>query len=231
MISPHTWSFRPQPSLGASDQSQRRIVVVGAGGQALVAADIACCARAAGSMDLVVGLVDDNESLLGTLVGEQRVLGPISAIGSIPHEGFVVAIGENVVRRRLLEALQSANESPATLVHPFTSIALTATIGPGTLISAGVVVLPNVTIGRGAILNTRCSVDHDSLIEDFVHIGPGVTIGGRCWIGEGSVVSIGATVCSGVRIGRNCTVGAGAVVLRDLPDGARAWGVPARMID
>jgi len=49
-------------------------------------------------------------------------------------------------------------------------------------------------------------------------------------VGEGSHIGIGATILQGVRIGTNAVVGAGAVVLRDVPDGDRVAGVPARSI-
>lgn len=218
------------PPVDPAPRGIRRIVIVGAGGQALVAADIAECATGAGSPDRVIAMVDDQQALHGAMIGRYPVLGPISVLTDIPHDAVVVAVGDNALRRGIADALRSNNESEATLQHPDASIAASATVGYGTMISAGVVVVANASIGRGVILNTRSSVDHDSVVDDFVHIGPGATVGGRCWIGANTVVSIGATVCSGVRIGRDCVVGAGAVVLHDLPDGVRAWGVPARII-
>jgi len=52
----------------------------------------------------------------------------------------------------------------------------------------------------------------------------GISVGENVWLGTG------AKVLDGVRVGRDVVVGAGAVVTEDLPDGAIAAGVPARVI-
>lgn len=49
-------------------------------------------------------------------------------------------------------------------------------------------------------------------------------------IGDGAWVGIGAIVLKGVRIGAGARVGAGAVVSRDVPEGGRAEGNPARVV-
>jgi acetyltransferase-like isoleucine patch superfamily enzyme len=51
-----------------------------------------------------------------------------------------------------------------------------------------------------------------------------VTIGDHAWIGRS------AQVLKGVTIGRAAVVAAGSVVVSDVPDGALAMGVPARVI-
>jgi acetyltransferase-like isoleucine patch superfamily enzyme len=52
----------------------------------------------------------------------------------------------------------------------------------------------------------------------------GITLGDNVWLGTG------AKVLDGVRVGDDVVVGANAVVLADLPDGAVAAGVPARVL-
>jgi acetyltransferase-like isoleucine patch superfamily enzyme len=52
----------------------------------------------------------------------------------------------------------------------------------------------------------------------------GIVIGDEAWLGYGVIV------LSGVRIGKGAVIGAGAVVTEDVPDGAIAAGVPARIL-
>jgi acetyltransferase EpsM len=98
------------------------------------------------------------------------------------------------------------------------------------MISAGAIVSPGAELGRGVLLNTKASVDHDSRVGDFAHVSLGATVGARCVVGEETLVAPGATVASGCRIGARTVVGAGSVVVRDLPDDVVAWGAPARVV-
>jgi len=52
----------------------------------------------------------------------------------------------------------------------------------------------------------------------------GITLGENVWLGTG------AKVMDGVRLGKDVVIGAGAVVTDDLPDGAIAVGIPARVV-
>lgn len=61
-------------------------------------------------------------------------------------------------------------------------------------------------------------------VVDQPRTSRGIALGDDVWLGAG------ATVLDGVRIGSHAVVGAGAVVTGDLPEGAVAAGVPARVI-
>ncbi len=89
-----------------------------------------------------------------------------------------------------------------------------------------ITVFAGLTIGSGSRLGERVSIhdeDHlpgpgESYRVSPVHIGPGV------WLGANVVV------LRGVTIGGGAVVAAGSVVRGDVPAGALAAGVPARVV-
>lgn len=197
-----------------------RIVIVGAGGHGAILADM---------LPAAIGFVDDAPEKQRTIVLGLPVLGPIAALATIDHDAIVVSIGDNRARRGLTDRLIAAGERLASAIHPTASIARSATIGEGSMICAGAIILPRAVIGRGVIVNTKASVDHDSVVGDFAHVSAGATVGANVGIGEETLVAIGASVVSGRTVGARSVVGAGAVVVRDVPDDVTVLGVPARV--
>jgi sugar O-acyltransferase (sialic acid O-acetyltransferase NeuD family) len=206
----------------------KRVVIVCAGSQGVIVADILQRAQEAGSDAVPIGFVDDTTPR-GTLIVGLSVLGAISSLREIEHDAIVVAIGDNATRRALTARLIADGETLHTAIHPFVSIAPSATIGEGSMISTGALVLPRAVIGRGVLLNTKSSVDHDSVIGDFAHVSAGGTVGAHVTIGEETLIALGASVTSDRSVGARTIIGGGACVVRDIPDDVIAFGVPARV--
>jgi len=81
-------------------------------------------------------------------------------------------------------------------------------------------------------------ISGDSVIGDDVVIRNGVTIGlkrtgqrGAPVIGDRVDIGAGAKILGAISIGDDAVIGANAVVLKDVPNGALAVGVPARIIE
>jgi len=94
-----------------------------------------------------------------------------------------------------------------------------------------VVLQPGVYIPHGQIVVDGCtSVGSGVVLSPFVTLGlrAGDVIGPT--IGARTVIGTGAKVIGPVNIGRRAKIGANAVVLIDVPDGATAVGVPARIV-
>lgn len=143
-------------------------------------------------------------------------------------EPIIVCVGKCDVRRQIVEHL---NCKFASAIHSSAVVSPSAKIGEGTVVMQGSVIQADVVIGKHCIVNTKASIDHESVIEDFVHVAPGSTISGNVHIGAGTWIGAGTTVIQGVRIGKNCFIGAGSVIVNDVPDNSKGYGVPFRVVD
>lgn len=97
----------------------------------------------------------------------------------------------------------------------------------------------SANIGRGTVLGYAglgVVIHSASAIGERVHICQNVTIGrnpqfeGVPVIEDDVYIGPGAVVSGKIRIGRGARIGANAVVLKDIPAGAVAVGVPARVL-
>ena len=206
----------------------RSIVIIGAGGQGVVVADLLQRAHEAGSPATPIGFLDDVHPQGSDILG-LPVLGSIGALQHLDCGAVVIAIGDNRARRTISDRVSAAGIALATAIHPRASVAPSATIAEGAVICAGAVIDPRVTIGRGVIINMNATVAHDSVVEEFAHVSAGSIVGARVHIGAESLIAIGAMVVSKMRVGARTVIGAGAVVVEDIGDDVVAFGVPARV--
>ncbi len=151
-------------------------------------------------------------------------------VGLLSEHLAFVAIGDNLIRKKIQETLTSRNVQFTNAIHPKSMIARKVEIGAGSMIAAGAIINPLASIGRGNIINTGAIVEHECVLGSYVHIAPGAVLCGNVWVGEGSFVGANAVVKQGVKIGKNCTIGAGSVVLENVNDGTVVAGNPAKRI-
>jgi acetyltransferase EpsM len=194
------------------------VAVIGAGGHGRV---VAAALMAAGWG--VAGYYDDDPATWGREIGDSRVLGPIHEVSRGTARRAVVAIGDNRVRQLLAETIDL---DWVTVVHPFSWVDASVSLGPGTVVAAGTVVQPGAVIGAHVILNAGALVNHDAVVGDYAHIS-GAHLGAEASAGQGALLAVGSTVVARVRVGPWATVGAGAVALRDVAPDITVVGVPA----
>jgi sugar O-acyltransferase (sialic acid O-acetyltransferase NeuD family) len=202
-----------------------QLLIIGASGHGKVVADIALKMNKWKS----IAFLDDNDSLKTSMGLE--VVGQSSDISKyIEDWDLFVGIGNNATREKILEKLEAAGATIPILIHPCAVIGEQVDIKSGTAIMAGAVINCSTTIGKGCIINTGSTVDHDNWIEDYVHISPGAHLAGNVKVGKGSWLGIGSVVSNNISFISGCTVGAGAVVVKDIMEHGTYVGVPARRV-
>lgn len=204
----------------------KNVVIIGAGGHAKVIADIIDKSK-----DIVIGFLDDNKTKGDIIVKEEqyKVIGRIDDCRKIqlesPEIEFVIAIGNNKVRKQIAERYE--NLKFYTAIHPSSQIALDVEIGEGTVVMANASINTSVKIGKHCIINTGTIIEHDNILKDYVHISPNATLCGTVEIGGLTHVGAGATIRNNIKICDNCVVGVGSVVVKDIKQYGTYIGVPA----
>lgn len=204
--------------------NKKRLFIVGAGGQGKVVADIALKMNRWQQIAFL-----DNE-VTKSIMGIEIFAKASDAFMYIEDCDIFVAIGNNEAREMILMQLESAGASMPTLVHPSAIIGEHVELGCGTAVMAGAVINCCTSIGKGCIVNTGATIDHDNIIEDYVHISPGVHTAGTVKIGRGSWLGIGSIVSNNVCITSDCKIGGGALVLKDIIESGTYVGVPVRRV-
>lgn len=101
-------------------------------------------------------------------------------------------------------------------------------IGRGAHFGPGLVLMHPV----GVVINGAVTGGRNIVIESGVVIGAarnGFPVEVPA-LGDDIFIGAGAKLLGGIRIGNRCIIGANAVVLSDVPDGATAVGIPAKIV-
>lgn len=202
----------------------KEVILIGYSGHAYIVADVleSIGFKIFGYLDKIPNT--DNPLKLNYLGFEQDK----GVLENLNGFTFFPAIGDNEIRKKVIQLASEKKASFITAVSPRAYISPRAVIRSATLVCQGACINAFAQIGTGVIINTSSVVEHECIISDFVHIAPGAVLAGNVSVGENSFIGANSVIKQGVKIGRNATIGAGTVVLHDIPDGEIWVGNPAK---
>lgn len=163
----------------------KRLLILGAGGFGKVIADLA---QQSGLYQEIAFLDDGSQA--------DSVWGKCSEYAAFADENtaFYPAFGNNTLRLKWIQQLQTERLAVASLVHRTAYVSPMAKLGEGTMVLPGAIVNTNTVVGMGGIINCNAVVDHDCVLEDGVHICLNAVIKAENRIAQCSKIEAGVVV-------------------------------------
>ncbi|MED2762264.1 acetyltransferase [Bacillus thuringiensis] len=205
------------------------IVVIGSGGFSKQVIEIIEQLNLINPNYKLLGVVDDNKSLVGTEVLGYEVIGDTDYIKQLSKQQKiqgVIAIADGEIREHISRKLNDVQW--INLIHPSAVVSKYTKLGEGNIICAGVVINPECKMGNHSHINIGSTLGHDVLMLDYVTVMPGSKISGNVNLKSKSMVGTGATIIQGLTIEQNVVLGAGSVVTKNTEPNFLYVGVPAK---
>lgn len=182
-------------------------------------------------------LVFIDDALAGTTINGYPVYSYADFLVLPAESKFVsLAIANSAIREKLAE--QCARDGIGFLeVKAANAVVLDqVSVGEGAILNPFVTLTSNIRIGRHFHANLYSYVAHDCIIGDFVTFAPGVKCNGNVRIEDHAYIGTGAVIKQGrpdapLVIGKGAVVGMGAVVTKSVPPGITVVGNPARVME
>lgn len=207
----------------------RKLAIYGAGGLGRLVLDIV----RRGQQFEPVGFLDSDPARIGDVVEGVPVLGGFEVSARLHEQGVtdaVVAIGDNHTRTVIATFMRDTGFRWASIIDPTAVIAANALISPHCIVGPKAIVCVHARVGPLSVISSGAIVEHDCVLDEGVFLHPAVRLAGGVQVGARAILDVGASVIPGRCISADSYVGAGAVVIRDVAEGARVAGVPARAV-
>ena len=209
----------------------RKLIIIGAGG---FSKDVVWAIQNSKTVQPwydLLGYCDDDLAKKNQVIYGYPVLGsPEEVAANLSDKPcFICSIGSNVIRARVVRRVLPLGWIPVTVIDPSVMMTESVVVGAGTYVGARSILSPKATIGNHVIINNHTTIGHDCVLGDFTQVAPGGRVSGASVMEEGALLGANAVVAQGKRLGRYATLGACSFALTNIPDGATAVGIPARV--
>ena len=210
------------------------IVIYGAGG---FGREIACLIRLINEKSTewnIIGFLDDNKDLKGTVNEYGIVLGGADWINSYDKPiSVVIAVGSPKAVECIARKITNPQVDYPNLFAPSVTFLdkESLRIGKGNLICTNCSISCNVSIGDFNMFNSYITIGHDVEIGNYNVVMPSCNISGGVKMGNTNFLGVQSVILQYIKIGDNTRIGANSVIMRKTKDGYLYIGNPAKRLE
>jgi sugar O-acyltransferase (sialic acid O-acetyltransferase NeuD family) len=190
---------------------KKSIVLLGAGGHCVSVIDVI----ELGGEYNIIGILDyqaQSKDILGyPIIGNDDLLPDLVDDNTY----FIITVGQIKncqVRKNLAQKLHANCANMATIISPLAHVSIHSSVEEGSIVMHHAVVNANVRVGKNCIINTKSSLEHGVIIEDFCHISTSSVVNGESIIRSGTFVGSNATISNNVIVEEDSVIGAGKFI-------------------
>lgn len=167
----------------------KSLLILGAGDHARVVAETAEAMKNADGQKIYerIDFLDDHSEYAVGGLEDLEVKGQ-------EYDEVFCGIGDNGLRKQLLEQSEAFKLTVPALVHPTAYISPSAVVGKGTIVEPGAVINANAVIGVGCIVSIGAVIDHDVTIEEYAHVNTAAICKARSRVRAGARIDAGMVV-------------------------------------
>ena len=177
-----------------------------------------------------IGFLDDDPNKKGQLIAGIPVLGTLELLPDFIKQNIAVVWGIAFpkIKASLVEKVKHLDAEFPTLISERAWISNQVKMGKGCIIYPGCSINYETVIDDFVVMNMNCAIGHNVTIHSYTSLAPGVNLGGYTKIGEKTEVGIGAATKQFIQIGKENSIGGQAMVVKNSTDMASIKGVPAK---
>jgi sugar O-acyltransferase (sialic acid O-acetyltransferase NeuD family) len=196
------------------------VIIIGAGGHAAEIDEyIRYNQKRLGRKELnVIGLLDDNPENYKRYKFSAPLIGGVTDHKVIKEHGYIIGIAGLQFRRLFVDRYKAEGAHFESLIHCGAYVSASAIIDEGSIIGPNANLGPNVNIGKYTLINSRCSVGHDTILGDYNFISPNVCFSGFTEVGDENLFGINSATIPGIKVGNRNKIAAGMIIDTNIGD-------------
>ena len=176
------------------------------------------------------GFLDDNTNSLKPFGLERYWLGQIQSHTPSNDNVYLIALANPRTREATFTKFKNAGANFINYFCNSAFIGARVQTGLSCIVLHNSIVSTDSIIGDAVIINSFCSIGHDTRINNYVTLSGHCDVTGGVDISKGVFLASSVSIAPGKKIGENASVGIGSVVIKNVKANSTVFGNPAKTL-